>query len=149
MGNVHIYKQHFSSQSGDMSAALGAETSDKITTPVFVYMKNYDLVRAVGQVSNVVSTHAISLKMYEATTTAGAGSQSLTHAQASDTYTSAASTTLDILEAQTRGEDLTSGYGYVGAILSTNDGDGTEVASLHLECGRARYKQSTMPSMTA
>ena len=149
MGNVHIYKQHYASQTGDMTTALGGESSDKITTPTFVFMKNYDLVRAVAQVSNVVSTHIISLKMYEATATGGGGSTSLTHAQASDDYTSAASTTLDILEAQTRGEDLTSGYGYVGAILSTDDADGTEAVSLHLECGRARYKQSTMPSMTA
>ena len=146
MGNVHVFKQHYRSQYGDMTTALGGETSDVITTPVFVNGANYDLTRAVAQVSNVVSTHVITLLMYEATATDGSGSASLTHAGATDTYTSTQVTDVDVLEAQTRGEDLSSGYQYVGAKLSTDDADGNEVGSVFLVQGRARYKQDTMPT---
>ena len=131
-----------------MTTALGGESGDVITTPTFVDMKNYDLVVGVGQVSNVVSTHVITLKAYEATSTAGAGSTSMTHSLASDTYTSTQATDLDVLIAQVRGEDLntaTSSFHYVGFKLSTNDGDGTEAASVHMICGRARYKQASLP----
>lgn len=148
MGNVHVFKQHYRSQYGDMTTALGGETTvaDTITTPVFADGANYDLTRAVAQVSNVVSTHVVTLLMYEATATDGSGSQSLTHAGATDTYTSTQATDIDVLEAQTRGEDLSSGYRYIGAKLSTDDADGTEVGSVFLVQGRARYKQSSMPT---
>ena len=145
MSNVHVFNQHYKSEYGDLTTALGGETSDVITTPTFKDMANYDLVRGVGIVSNVVSTHVITLLMYEATATTGAGSQSLTHTLATDTYTSTQATDVDILEVQTRGEDLSSGYQYVGAKLSTDDADGTEVAAIFLVSGRARYKQATLP----
>ena len=144
MANVHVFKQHYRSQYGAMSTSLGEETSDKITTPVFVDAANYDLVRAQAQVSNVVSTHVVTLQMYEATTTAGAGSTTISGA--TDVYTSTQATDVDILECQIRGKDLSSGYQYVGAVLSTDDADGTEAASVSIVQGRARYAQSTLPS---
>jgi len=144
LANVHVFKQNYRSQYGDMSTALGGETSDVITTPVFVDMANYDLVRAVAQVSNVVSTHVVTLAMYEATATDGSGSATVSGA--SDTYTSTQVTDLDVLEAQVRGEDLSSGFQYIGAKVSTDDADGTEVASVMLVQGRSRYKQSTLPT---
>jgi len=131
-----------------MSSELGAETSiaDAIQTPTFANMANYDLVRGVAQVSNVMSGQVITLQMYEASDSTGGGSQTISGA--SDTYTSAATATLDVLEAQVRGEALTiaSGYQYVGARVTTNDTDGSEVASVVLVQGRARYKQATMPT---
>ena len=146
MANVHVFKQNYRSQYGAMSTSLGGESSDVITTPVFVDAANYDLIRAVAQVSNVVATHTVTLRMYEATTSAGAGSASLTSARASDTYLSTQVTDVDILEAQIRGADLSSGYQYVGALLSTDDADGTEAGSVFIVQGRSRYKQATMPT---
>ena len=144
MANVHVFKQNYRSQYGAMSTSLGGEGSDLITTPIFVDAANYDLIRAVAQVSNVVSTHVVTLQMWEATATGGGGSQTL--AGASDTYTSTQVTDLDILEAQVRGEGLSSGFQYVGAKLATDDADGTEAASLKIVQGRARYKQATLPA---
>lgn len=144
MANVHVFKQNYRSQYGDMTTALGGESSDVITTPVFVNAENYDLIRAQAQVSNVVSTHVVTLAMYEATATDGSGSTAISGA--SDTYTSTQVTDLDILEAQIRGEGLSSGYQYVGAKVSTDDADGTEVASVMMIQGRARYKQSSLLS---
>lgn len=144
MGNVHIFKQHFRSSYGDMSTALGGEGSQTLTTPIFASMKNYDLIRGVAQVSNLASGSAVTLTMWEATATDGSGSQVLTHAQVSAVYTSTQATDIDVLEAQVRGEDLSAGFLYVGAKLVTDDGGGTEVASVFLVQGRARYKQSAM-----
>lgn len=144
MGNVHKWINHYRHQTGDMSTALGGETSDVITTPTFVSMANYDLVVGLAQVSNVVSTHVVTLQAYEATSTAGAGSTAISGA--SDTYTSTQATDLDILITQVRGEDLSTGYQYVGFKVSTDDADGTEVASVFIIEGRARYKQATMPT---
>jgi len=144
MANVHVFKQNYRTISGDMSTELGTETdiADAVQTPTFANMANYDLVRAVAQVSNVVSTHVITLQMYEATAANGAGSAALTGF--TDTYTSTQVTDLDVLEAQVRGEDLSAGYQYVGARITTDDPNGTEVGSVVLVQGRARYKQATM-----
>ena len=146
MGNVHQFNQHYRQIAGDMSTELGAETTiaDAIATPTYVDMANYDLVIGVGQVSDVVSAQVITLQMYEATDNTGGGAAAITGA--TDTYTSAATATLDVLVAQVRGEDLTAGYQYVGARLTTNDTDGSEIASVLLHEGRARYKQATLPA---
>lgn len=146
MGNVHVFKQHYRSSTGAMSSELGAETTiaDAIQTPTFANMANYDLVRAVAQVSNVVSAQVLTLQIYEASDSTGGGSATISGL--SDTYTSAATATLDVLEAQVRGEDLSAGSQYVGARVTTNDTDGSEVASVFLVQGRSRYKQATLPS---
>lgn len=149
MANVHVFKQNYRTQKGDMSTDLGAETTpdtDSITTPVFVDMRNYDLVRGVGQVSGISSDSVITLRLWEATASGGGGSQSLTHTYASVTNTSTHATAVDILEVQARGEDLSSGYRYVGAKLSSTEAAGSQVASVHLVQGRSRYKQTTMPT---
>ena len=144
MGNVHVFKQHYYQIAGTMSSELGTETTiaDAVATPTYADMANYDLVVGVGQVSNVVSAQVVTLALYEATDNTGGGAQTL--AGATDTYTSAATATLDVLVAQARGEDLSAGYQYVGARITTNDTDGSEVASVVLHEGRARYKQATL-----
>lgn len=146
MGNVHKFTQHYRQIAGDMSTALGTESTiaDAIQTPTFADMANYDLIVGVGQVSNVSSGSTVTLQMYQATDATGGGSAVVTGA--TDTYLSAATATLDVLVAQVRGEDLTAGYQYVGARLTTGQADGTEVASIMLHEGRARYKQATLPA---
>lgn len=149
MANVHVFKQNYRSSTGAMSKELGAETTiaDAIQTPTFCRARYYDLIRAVAQVSHVVSTHVITLAMYEATDATGGGAQVLATGAAPnciDTYTSAATATLDVLEAQVRGEGLSAGFAYVGARVTTDDPNGSEIASVMLVQGRARYKQATM-----
>jgi len=146
MSNVHKFTQHYRTIAGDMSSELGAEGSDYIATPTYANMANYDLVVGIGEVSNVVSGQVVTLQMYEATDSTGGGAQTISGA--SDTYTSAAQATKDLLISQVRGEDLTvaSGYQYVGARLTTGDADGSEIASVCLLEGRARYKQATLPA---
>lgn len=146
MGNVHKFTQHYRQIAGDMSTALGGETTiaDAIATPTYANMANYDLIVGVGQVSNVSSGSTITLQMYEATDGTGGGAQAITGA--TDTYLSAATATLDVLVAQVRGEDLSAGYQYVGARLTTGQANGTEVASIMLLEGRARYKQAILPA---
>jgi hypothetical protein len=144
MGNVHKFTQHYRQIAGDMSVQLGAETSDYIQTPTFANMENYDLIIGVGQVSNCSSGSAVTLQMYEATDATGGGAQAVTGA--TDVYTSAALAACDVLIAQVRGEDLSAGYQYVGARLTAGQADGTEIASVWLLEGRARYKQATLPA---
>jgi len=146
MGNVHKFTEHYRQIAGAMSKELGAETTiaDAIQTPNFQNMANYDLVGGIGHVSHVVSGQVITLQLYEATDATGGGATAITGA--TDTYTSAATASLDILFAQVRGEGLSAGYQYVGARLTTNDTDGSEIASVHTIAGRARYKQATLPT---
>ena len=143
MGNVHKFTQHYKTIAGDMSSELGAETSDYIATPTYLNMANYDLAVGIGEVSNVVSGQVVTLQLYEATDSTGGGATAITGA--TDTYTSAAQATKDLLIAQARGEDLSAGYQYVGARVTTGDADGSEIASVCMLGGRARYKQATMP----
>ena len=151
MANVHVFKQNYRSSGLDMSTDLGSEASppaaDCIETPAYCRARYYDLIRAVGHVSSCSSGAVVTLAMYEATDATGGGAQALSTTAAPncvDTYTSVAGGSLDILEAQVRGEGLSSGYAYVGARLTTNDTDGSEVASIFLVQGRARYKQAVM-----
>ena len=146
MGNVHKFLEHYRVPSGAMSKELGAETTiaDAIQTPNFQDMANYDLVGGIGHVSHVVSAQVITLQLYEATDNTGGGAQAITGA--TDTYVAVATASLDLLFAQVRGEELSAGYQYVGARLTTNDTDGSECASVHTIAGRARYKQAAMPA---
>jgi len=144
LGNVHKFIQHYRQIAGDMSEAMGAETTiaDAIATPTYANMANYDLVIGVAQVSDASSGATVTLQMYEATDATGGGAQAVTGA--TDTYTSAATSVVDVLVAQVRGEDLSAGFQYVGARITTDDADGTEVAAVLLMQGRARYKQATL-----
>jgi len=146
VGNVHKFTQHYRQIAGDMSEALGAEATiaDAIATPTYANMANYDLVIGVGQVSDVSSGATVTLQMYEATDSTGGGAQAVTGA--TDTFLSTATSTVDVLVAQVRGEDLTAAYQYVGARITTDDGDGTEVGAVLLMQGRGRYKQAVLPA---
>jgi len=145
MGNVHTFTSHIRAVYGCLDAALGGESGDvKVTT--FVNMKNYDMIAVQGIASEVASGKIITLRLWEATATDGSGSQSMTHASASDTFTSTNTTDTDILICQARGEDLSSGYTHIGAKISTNQTDGTEVVGVIINQMRARYKQASLPA---
>lgn len=146
MGNVHTFTSHVRPRFGLVSAALGSESSDVKETAEYVDMKNYDLVVFQGIASAVKSGSTVTLLIYQATSTAGAASVSMTHALATDTFLSTHATATDILTCQVRGEDLSSGYRYVGAQISTNDSTGTEKVGVVINQMRARYKQATLPS---
>lgn len=148
MANIHKFTDNIRSVYGAFSSALGGESGpdDTITTDTFVNMENYDLVVFQAHGSGVASDDVLTLKAYEATATDGTGSQSLTHSLASDTFTATATSETDVLVAQVRGEDLSSGYQYVGAKLSTSNATGTEKVGIIVNQMRARYKQSSLPS---
>ena len=145
---MHKAKENLMPTYGAQSTELGAETTiaDTIQTANYVNMKYYDLAIAYGQVTNVASDSVITLRLYEATATGGGGSASLTHTGASDTFTSTNTTDTDVLQAEVRGEQLSSGYTHVGARLSTNNASGDEVASVMLLQGRARFAQNSLPT---
>lgn len=146
MGNIHKFTDNIRSSYGVFSSALGGETSDVVETATYADMKNYDLVVGVCHASGVASGSVVTLKMYQATTSAGAASKTITGA--SDTFTSTNTTDTDVLVAQVRGEDLdvASGFRYVGFELSTGNASGTEKVGGVLLQARARYKQATLPS---
>lgn len=146
MGNVHKFIEHVRTRFGAVSTSLGGETSDIIETAEYVNMENYDLVVFQAVASGVASSKVLTLLAYEATATDGSGSQSLTHSMASDTFTSTATNHTDVLVAQVRGEELSSGFQYVGATLATNQTDGTEKVGIVINQMRARYKQGTLPA---
>jgi hypothetical protein len=142
MGNVHTFTSHVRSRYGILDASIDAAT---LETVEYVDMRNYDLVVFEALASAVISASALTLKIYQATSTAGAASVSMTHALASAVSTATHATHCHLLQAQVRGEDLTAGYRYVGAQLSAN-------ASVPAPCAivihqmRGRYKQATLPA---
>lgn len=146
MANVHKFTENIRSQFGGHSSALGGETSDVLMTPEFVDMANYDLVAFQCGASGVASDSVITLLAYEGTTSAGAGSASLTHTLATDTFTSTNTTDTDVLVVQVRGEDLSSGFQFVGARASTGNASGTEKVAIVINQLRGRYKQATLPA---
>ena len=142
---MHMFKENFLPGYGNMSSALGAEASDKIETAVFMNMKYYDLGVALAEVTNVASGSVITLTILEGTTSAGASSATTSQ---TDTFTSTATTDTDVLQAQIRAEQLSANYTHFGARLATNNASGTEVASVILIAGRARYGSGTLPANT-
>lgn len=146
MANIHAFAQNVRSRYGGFSSALGGETSDVITSAEFVNMANYDLVVFQAHASGVASDSALTLLAYEATATDGSGSASLTHGSATDTFTSTNTTDTDVLVVQVRGADLSSGYQYAGAKLTTDNGSGTEKVGMIINQMRGRYKQASMPT---
>ena len=143
MANIHKFTDNVRTTYGGLTTSLGNETGDLITSALFVDMKNYDLVVGVGIVTGVASAKVVTLRAYEATTTAGAGSASLA---ANDTFTAAATSDTDQLVCQVRGEDLSAGFQYVGFKLSVNDSTSAGIAGLVQHAMRARYKQASMPA---
>lgn len=146
MSNIHKFVEHVRTRFGAISSALGGESSDVIATVEFVSMENYDLVVFKAVASEVGSGKVLTLKAWEATATAGTGSQTLAHAMSSDTFTATATNDVDVLVVQVRGEELSSGFQYVGAKLTTDNASGTEMVAIIIEQQRGRYKQATLPA---
>jgi len=136
-------KENLRPSYGAWSSALGGETSDKIETAVFADMRYYDVIAAYAMASGVASGSVITLTILEGTSTAGAGSATTSQ---TDTFTSTNTTDTDLLQAEIRAEQLSSGYRYVGARLATSNGSGTEKVALVLVQGRPRYAQSSLLS---
>jgi hypothetical protein len=141
MGNIHTFDSHVRARYGVIDASIDAAT---LVTAEFVDMANYDLVVFQAVASNVTSASYLTLQIWQATATDGSGSATLA-TPATEISTSTHATHVHILTAQVRGEDLSSGYRYVGAKLAAN-------ASVAAPCAivinqmRARYKQATLPA---
>jgi hypothetical protein len=141
MGNIHTFSSHVRARYGVIDASIDAAT---LVTAEFVDMANYDLVVFQAVASNVTSASYLTLEVWQATSTAGAGSATLA-TRATTVSTATHATHVHILTAQVRGEDLSAGYRYVGAKLAAN-------ASVAAPCAivinqmRGRYKQSTLPA---
>ncbi len=144
MGNVHKYSEHYRTSYGGYSSALGAESSDKITSAAFVSAKNYDVLIFQALYSGIASGQVLTLKGYQATATNGGGSKTVSGASTS--VTSGATSETGVLTIQFRAAemDMGSSFIYGGAIVSTDDGDGTEQVALIQVQGRARYPQATL-----
>jgi len=142
MGNIHTFDQHIRTRFGVIDASIDAAT---LETAEYVDMRNYDLVAFHCFASNVTSASYLTLKIWQATSTAGAASVSMTHASASVVSTATHASALHAMTVQVRGEDLSAGYRYVGAQVAAN----ASVAALvciGIQQARARYKQATLPA---
>lgn len=146
MGNVHKYAEHYRTSYGGFSSALGGETSDTLTSAAFVSAKNYDVVIAQALYSGIASGSVVTLTIWQGSSTAGAGSKTVSGASTS--FTAANTTDTGILTVQVRGAqlDMGSGFTYVGAKLVTGNASGTEKVGLWLVQGRARYPQASLPA---
>jgi hypothetical protein len=141
MSNIHKFTENIKTTYGKASTALGSETSDLITSAAFVDMENYDLAVAVVHVTNVASGKIVTLRLYEATASGGTGSASLA---ISDTFTASATSDTDVLVAQVRAAQLSSGYQYVGWKASTDDTTGAEIVGGVTLQLRASYPQASL-----
>jgi len=139
---MHKFKENYKPTYGDMSTALGAEGSDTIETDTYVDMRYYDALVVYGIASAVASDAVLTLTIWEGTDTTGAASATTTQ---TDTFTSTATTDTDVLQAEIRGEQLSSGFRYAGAKLASSDESCTGIVTLLMLQGRARYGQATLP----
>ena len=139
---MHKFVENIKSSYGQASTALGSETSDKIAVTAFLDMSKYDLYTAVAHVVNSATSVVTTLTIYEATAAAGTGSQSLA---ITDTFTAVATSDTDVLVAQVRAEQLSAGYQYAGAVLSSSSSSGAEICGIIQFQSRARYAQATLP----
>lgn len=139
---MHTFKENHLVHFGNITEAIGGETSDTITTLRFPSMENFDEITFIGIASELASDSVITLTAYEATATAGTGSSSISGA--TDTFTSTNTTDTDVLIVTVRAADLTAGYQYVGAKLVTNNASGTEEGALIAIQSRPRYAQATL-----
>lgn len=146
MGNVHKYSEHYKTNYGGFSSALGGETSDTLTSAAFYSLKNYDVGIAELQYSGIASGSAVTLTIWQATSTAGASSKTVTSASTSVTSTGTTDTGVLIVQVRGADMDMASGFIYFGAKAVTNNASGTEKVSLNLIQGRARFPQSSMVS---
>ena len=125
------------------SNALGGETSDKVETAEFLNMKYYHNGWALAHASGVASDGVLTLTILEATSSAGAGSQTTSQ---TDTFTSTNTTDTDILKAEIKADQLSSGFTHFGARLATDQTSGTEKVGVILIAGSPRFGQNTLPA---
>jgi hypothetical protein len=138
---MHKFTSNIKTSYGKASTALGSESSDLISTATFKNMAEYDLYVAVGQVIGSATNIVTTLRLWEATAANGTGSQSLS---ITDTFTASATSDTAVLVAQVRSSDLTAGYQYVGAKLSTSDASGAEIVSIVQLQLKPRYGEATL-----
>lgn len=139
---MHTFKENNLVHFGEVTSALGGESSDTITTMRFPSMENYDTITFIAIASEVASDSVLTLTAYEATATAGTGSSSISGA--TDTFTSTNTTDTDVLIVQVNAAQLTAGYQFVGAKLVSSNASGTEEAAIITIQSRARYGQATL-----
>ena len=142
---MHKFKENYKPTYGDMTTALGAETSpatDTIETDTYVDMRYYDAVVVYAISSSVASDATLTLTIWEGTDTAGAGSATTTQ---TDTFVSTNVTDTDVMKAEIRGEQLSDNYRYAGARVASDDASCTGIITMLLLQGRARYAQATLP----
>ena len=142
MGNIHTFDQHIRTRFGVIDASIDAAT---LETAEYVDMRNYDLVAFHCFASNVTSASYLTLKIWQATSTAGAASVSMTHASASVVSTATHASALHAMTVQVRGEDLSAGYRYVGAQVAGN-ASVPALVCVGIHQLRARYKSSSLPA---
>jgi hypothetical protein len=139
---MHTFKENNLVHFGEITSALGGETSDTITTMRFPSMENYDTITFIAIASEVASGSTLTLTAYEATAADGSGSSSISGA--TDTFLSTNVTDTDVLIVQVNAPQLTAGYQYVGAKLVSNNGSGTEEAAIITIQSKPRYAQATL-----
>ena len=139
---MHKFSENYKPTYGDMTTAIGGEGSYTIETDTYVDMRYYDAVVVYGIASAVASDAVLTLTLWEGTDTTGASSATTTQ---TDTFTSGATSETDVLQAEIRGEQLSSGYRYLGAKIVSDDGSDTAIVTMLLLQGRARYGMSTLP----
>lgn len=139
---MHTFKENIKLSYGVSSTELGAESSDKIESGTFVDMAKYGHVWLIGHVVGCTSASAVSLIALEATSTAGAGSATLSGK--TDVFTSTHATHTGVLQVEVDSSELTTGYQYVGLRLITTDTGGNEIVGGVICQGNPRYGQATL-----
>lgn len=124
--------------------ALGGESNDVMKPAGFYNLKNYDAILGQAIASNVVSTHVITLTMWEATDTDGGGSQTITGRTA--VYTSTQATDAVAFTIEVDADMLTDGYDFVGMQASTDDADGSETVALSVIPTFGAHRQASPPA---
>ena len=142
---MHKFKENYKPTYGDMSTALGAETSpaaDTIETDTYVDMRYYDALVVYGIASGVANGATLTLTIQEATATDGSASATTTQ---TDTFVSTNLTDTDVMQAEIRGEQLSSGFRYAGAIIASDDASCTGIVTMLMLQGRARFGSNSLP----
>jgi hypothetical protein len=115
-----------------MSAALGGEASDKITSAWTALGLVRDLC-VLGMATNIVQTQIVTLVIRTASSAAGAGSATLTPKTETAVATATGTATAaDKFLLVGEAVNIPAGHTHIQAELSTDDTDGTEIVSLLL-----------------
>jgi len=138
---MHKLKENLKLTYGDLSTAIGGETSDKLEGE-WTDMSKYRIARGIAIASNVASDEVITLTMLKATASDGSGSATTTY---TDTYTSTEATDIDVLQAEIKAIEAGTGYQWIGARVASDGGSSTAVVTLLVEAGIPRYGQATLP----